>query len=326
MNTEARRRIGPKAAKALALGFAVSTFGFWGMAVSQEPASQPALSVRWLPPCSVRDASPFFAIDVFDDGTARYVGGAQAREVGERTVTLGEGRARRLVRLAVQAEGGSAELLQRKDPDERTLYCLEITMRTETSTMRYNSEERRVQPLIRAFDRIVEERRWVCPERLRSGGERGNLFLTGFCGGYAAREALRIAIEKNGCVTLNAKVYKGLIYFKVNRKRGGGDYAAVREGYAAIDRREFDELIREARTSDLSNESLIEEPHPRVDRDYQGNASADLARLYDLAFRVLGLRNDPSLAASGASCDQQKDFSGYLSLRYEFGPPTKRIQ
>ena len=48
----------------------------------QSAEADPVLTVKWLPPCQSEGAESYFSVDVFADGTVRYVGGPQAREVG----------------------------------------------------------------------------------------------------------------------------------------------------------------------------------------------------------------------------------------------------
>lgn len=160
---------------AVALLFAINvTLGCTSTEVGKQvtpgaPELRPALTVQWLPPCSINVSEPYFTVDVFADGTVRYVGGPQAREIGERADHISAEDARRLLKEARRFAGGSTGPLgnQSKTSTLDESYCLEVTVKdgSTTRTKRGRSDVKHSQALIKVFDQTVHEKKWVCPSR-----------------------------------------------------------------------------------------------------------------------------------------------------------------
>jgi hypothetical protein len=280
----------------------------------------PVLSVKWLPPCSTGVAEPYFSLDVFADGALRYLGGAQAREVGERRAEIGRRQVRQLLGAAADAQSRSTEPPSPSRASERVAYCVEVAQGGESNLLfRGGGDEAWMQPFIGTIENTVDEKRWVCPERYPREEWAHVLYQSRYCGGYVARAALTFSIDESRCTSLAGRVYEGLIYYKRLYKSDSGTFVVADEGYRNAGGAEFAELIEAARRSDLAK-SGIEEPNPRVDQDYFGGTSADLSRLKEILTRLLGFETMTPLSPSGCV---SAGVSGSITLRYELGPPLR---
>jgi hypothetical protein len=159
---------------AVGLLFAINaTIGCASTEVGKQVASgvfaiKPTVTVKWLPPCSINVSEPYFTVDVFADGAVRYMGGPQAREIGERTDHISAEDTRRLLKEARRFVSGNTGPLgnqSKRVVDES--YCLNVTVHEGATrhTKRGRSDVRQSQSLIKAFDETVHEKKWVCPSR-----------------------------------------------------------------------------------------------------------------------------------------------------------------
>jgi hypothetical protein len=133
---------------------------------SQSAEKAPTLTVEWLPPCSERKSEPYFAIDVFADGTVRYVGGPRAKEIGERTGHLSRKDTQRVLKHARQFISSDTSPVgsQSEKPSLGRPYCLNVSMQ-DGRAKRSSSELPHSQPLIQTVDELVGVKKWVCPGR-----------------------------------------------------------------------------------------------------------------------------------------------------------------
>lgn len=137
-------------------------------------SEQPVVAkVQWLPACSLNVSDPYFSVEVSTDGAVKYLGGPQAREIGERVERVQPESALRVVTEAlhfVNGPGGPTK----KIPDGRNIdesYCLAVSVQGAggNRTQRGRSDSKHTQALIRAFEEVVHERKWVCPDRYGLG-------------------------------------------------------------------------------------------------------------------------------------------------------------
>src|SRR5690242_9247028 len=97
---------------------------------AQSAEASSVLTVKWRAPCQVEESDSYFSIDVFADGTVRYVGGAQAKEVGERVKQVNEADLKRLLREARQFVSSRPTPAKRAETATSVdlSYCLDVTL------------------------------------------------------------------------------------------------------------------------------------------------------------------------------------------------------
>lgn len=300
--------------------------------VKAEAVSQlPLLTVKWLPPCTTDGAEPFFSVDVFENGTVRYVGGSQVREIGERKTRISQQGVRRLMQAARQTSNSSTRVLRQSADDERPLYCLEIDTRLgrNTRTVKASSDERRMQGVIKAFGKLIADNKWVCPARSRLPSTKVSFDGYRFCGGYMAREAITFnLVDRSTCFGLRGRVYEDVIYYSRLQESAGKILLLPGDGDLdlSINHAEFTKLIDATRRFQLAKVG-IEEPHARIDQDYYSHGpiipeperlQRNLLSLKKVLEEIFQSDYPQNTVVPG--CQGEGLFGGIL-LRYEFGPP-----
>ena len=319
--------------------FVVGLLGVWivfgtvGVLAAQEESGDLILSAKWSPPCSMTDVQPYFGIDVLTDGTVRYFGGDEAREIGERRAQISKRQLRQLVRAMRRAESGTTVAAGRPAEDESPEYCLEITKQGNRVT-RAGGEDAHVQDFMAVFDELIREHHWVCPARAPKADPRRPLQSSLICGGYMQRPAVVFSLFNEGeCFGFGGAVYSDLIYYSNARRivTPGAAYQPIEpasgDGYLPIEPAQFKAIVDAARTFPLSK-SGIEEPNPRPDQDYgtyqeslnrpSKRFQSDLQHLRSVLKEVF--KSAYPQSSSVSDC-RGAPISGGLTLRYENGPP-----
>lgn len=291
--------------------------------VEQQPI--PPITMEWAPACDLQAAEPYFSVAILEDGTVDFVGGRQAREVGQRTGRIVPRDVAALHRLAVNAVTRSAPHRRLHEGDEGFEYCLQISLRSATNTAetrRFGSDTKKVRSLVDAVERVVSLRKWVCPARASSMGPELRL-NRGYCGGWTHREAIGFSIREEGrCVYHSGETYPDVIHFTVSYTSAfTASPVLVQEGYRDIDKAQFTDLVQVMRESSLA-QPQIEEPNPRKDLDYSGRSRADLLRFQGVLDRIVNF-DLPPIAPEAVSCGEPDNPGGFY-LRYEYGPPLNR--
>lgn len=274
-------------------------------ALSDRPQSadaSPVMTVKWLPPCEGEEPESYFSVDVLADGTVRYVGGRQAKEVGELRKQITQAEVQRLLRDARQFVSNQPAAAKRAgtatsvDPS----YCLDVTLRNRDGqrTGLERSDARRSRPMIRTLREIVQVEKWACPARLVGDSESNLLNTRAFCQDAAnpTITTLRLADERTCFSFHSIHVHAdGLAYYSAlagSSSRPG--YHTVFDAYFQLPPDALTRLIDEINRSRLVHpemlaESPTEGPLDIVLPDFTGFAPADMKRLKEKFATELGL-------------------------------------
>jgi hypothetical protein len=232
---------------------------------STDMDTEPAVTVKWQPACSTNISEPYFSVDVFTDGTVEYVGGPQAREIGERIDRLSAQDARRLINEARRFVSGYAGPMDTK-PDgfiNDESYCLDVTVRQQEPprTKRGRSDVRYTKTLIKALDQAMHDKKWVCP--VRYGGTvptDRRLENSSYC---SARSILRVYFAaKDTCASghsISVFADRSVQYnaFRTKNDSAGGitlESSIVAERYFNLTAEHFDKLIKLVNSFQLKGE------------------------------------------------------------------------
>lgn len=274
-------------------------------AQSNRPQSADAisvLSVKWLPPCQGEEPESYFSVDVFADGTVRYIGGRQAKEVGERRKQITEAELQRLLRDARQfVSSGPAPARRAGTATSVDLsHCLDVTLRDRDGqrTGRERSDARRSRPMIRTLREIVQAEKWACPARLVGDSEPNLLNTRAFCRDAASPVIVTLTLaDENTCTSFHS-VYvhaDGLAYYSAldgSAPRPG--HHTVFDAYVQLSPDALTRLIDEINRSRLVHPEMLADsptkgPLHIVQPDFIGFAPEDMQRLKEKFATELGL-------------------------------------
>ena len=137
------------------------------------------LRAEWTGPCDQADR-PFFALDFYANGVVRYVGGELMREIGERSMTIGERAVRRLVARAKRIARGSEDEIGDAPPRLPYDHCVRITMHNDGEAVQasLSSREPKVVDFALTIDTQVRFAPKVCPPR---GGDATPFSAANYC-------------------------------------------------------------------------------------------------------------------------------------------------
>jgi len=286
------------------------------------PAGDPVLSVAWLPPCA-QPSAPAFTVDVFADGSVRYLGGQPAKELGERYSKIAVSDVRRLAQSARAVAKGSVGAPVKLPSDERP-YCLEVTLREAgtASHAKVANDTRSARRLIGTLDDVVRPAQWVCPMRQERTVSDVRFQNLPFCGGYRARPDLSYSIfDDKGCVNHGGRVYRHEMYSTAAYVTAEGKALVLEDRFQSLTAQQFQELIDAAKRARLSP-SGIEEPGGPLYADYFGGSEQDLRDFWKTLQEVAPSSPVASIPNT-ARCSTDYPWPGSLTLREEWGPASK---
>lgn len=324
--------------KSVFFASAVFSMGIVAPAAAEQTTSSsaiaPAMTVKWLPACSGKDAEPFFSLDVFDDGTVRYEGGQQTRERGERRTHLEPQALKALVDSAKRAESGSSRSAYRKSKEDAPQYCLEVVRREKgrTHSTRAVASQMRVRNLVAALDEVVTANHWVCPARVSPEVAPDHALKRAMI----CNDGKDLAIDFGetdalGCMTHQIEIYKDAVHYyvlklRVRNGKIGLPHTLVTEEFRAITGPEFDRLLNMVRGLNLHQEEMSAGP---TEVELSGNRNhyftsdkTDVQRVKDIVQQIAML-NWFELPSGAQRCSAFGG-SATLLLRYDYGPPTSK--
>jgi hypothetical protein len=295
--------------------------------------TQPAITVKWLPPCKDKIEEPYFALDVYADGKARYVGGEQARERGERIIQLRESEAQGLIASANAIRRGSKSSAFKKTDEHTPMYCLEVTDRSsgKATTVKGNAIETRMQDFISQFRMLESNSKWVCPaiENFYGllEGDVMTLRGTNVCGNRDEKIFTVDFFDQSGCISNSVGVYHDAVYYyavKLSSRKGqlGVPATFVAQQHHEITKESFDYLYNVVRRLNLVQEEPLQtrfsSPDDRYTEDYRGRDSADISSLKKEVQQKTGLQW-AQMPVGSDSCSEYGN-TGIIVLDHSFGP------
>jgi hypothetical protein len=284
------------------------------------PAGDPVLSVAWLPPCA-QPSAPAFTVEVFADGSVRYLGDQPAKELGERRSKIAVSDVRRLAqsaRAVAKGSVGASVKLQGERP-----YCLEVTLREAgtVSHAKVANDTQGARHLIRTLDEVVRPEQWVCPMRGSRTASDVRFQELPFCGGYRARADLSYSIfDDKGCVHYGGRVYRHEMYSEASYVTAEGKTVFLADRFHPLTARQFRALIGAAKRAHLPRSDLQERGEPAY-RDYFGGSEQDLRAFWKTLQEVAPTAPVASVPTT-ARCNTDYPWPGSLTLREEWGPAS----
>jgi hypothetical protein len=284
------------------------------VASAQSPgASEPAATVRWLPSCAPGQQRTYFSVEVFEDGHARYTGGAQTREKGEKTVQLGQRDARRLRLWASDfTRGRSSPFHQPKNglpPDA----CVEVASGSGAThrVRRESIEVRTGATLTDNIASVVPLRAWACPGR--SVVNDAELKIASICGRWDGTP--RIAADfgdGKSCPSYHEVVIydDGTLYYAAFERNP--DVRIAGDAYYKLSRQSLAQLEKMLAAFNLQ-QTHFDEPHRprRDDSAFNTSNPREVAQFRDALKQLAGAHWLPMSGAGGTRCE----VPAYLSVR-----------
>jgi hypothetical protein len=222
-----------------------------------------------------------FTVDVFADGSVRYVGDRPAKELGERRSKIAVSDVRRLALSARAVAKGSVGAPVKLASDEEP-YCLEVTLR-EAATMsqaKVANDAQAARRLIRTLDEVVRPKQWVCPMRGSRTVSDVRFNDPPFCGGYRARADISYwNSDDRNCVRYAGRVYRHEMYSWSYYVTGEGKTVLLDDRFQPLTEQQFRALIDAAKRAHLLP-SDIEERGEHLHRDYYGGSEQGLTAFW----------------------------------------------